>query len=59
MIGDFEKRIRHQLSRAHLVRAQPFAPDKKRRLDILAPQVIDDAAIVAGNFAILFAKVER
>src|SRR6202035_2364138 len=59
MAADLEQRIRHELSCALLVRAQPFAAGEERGLDVLLAQVVDDSAVVACNLAWLLAQVER
>ena len=40
------------------VRAHPFTAREQRGPDIFAAQVINDVAVVAGDFAALFAKIE-
>ena len=59
VVGDFEQRIGHQLFGAGGVRAHPLAACKQRRFDALAAQIIEQIAVIAGNFAALLTQIER
>src|SRR5262245_64042250 len=58
VVCDFEQRIGHQLLRAFAVREHPLAAHEERGLDAVLAQKIDDAALIAGDFRWLLAKVE-
>jgi hypothetical protein len=59
VVCHFEQRIGHELLRAPAVREHPLAAHEERGLDAVLAQKIDDAALVAGDFRRLLAKVER
>src|SRR5262249_59078562 len=45
--------------RAFAVREHPLAAHEERGLDAVRAQKIDDAALIAGDFGRLLAKIER
>ena len=59
VIADLEQWIRHQLLDTGAMRNDPFSSGEERGFHTLLPQIIEDAAIVAGDFAALFAEIER
>ena len=58
VVCDFEQRIGHQLLRALAMREHPLAAHEERGLDPVVAQKIDDAALIAGDFERLLAKIE-